>query len=218
LHRHGGAWLIHDRGVRAGTRGGVLRWQLAPQLTAVPLTAESVAVRNAAGAGVATIIMRGASAVRIVTREVSLRLGQRSAAQCLELALDASLEALTIVAPAGRDGTLPTLEVDGPLARAGVTWSDAAGRHRVIVGAPEEQDALQLPAGMARGAEFLWCVEGAAQVVRHAVVAAMPAFTPEVPRDARAGTNLPEESGKMLLWTNTGGHWTQLSVAQPRRG
>jgi hypothetical protein len=63
LHRRGGAWLIHDRGVRAGTRGGVLRWQLAPQLTAVPLTAESVAVRNATGAGVATIVMRGASAV-----------------------------------------------------------------------------------------------------------------------------------------------------------
>ena len=217
LHQRGGAWVIHDRGVRAGTRGGVLRWQLAPQLTAVPLTAESVAVRNAAGAGVATIVMRGASAVRIVTREVSLRLGQRSAAQCLELALDASLEALTIIAPAGRDGALPTLEVDGPRVGGGVTWSDAAGRHRVIVGAPEEREALRLPARMARSADFLWCVEGAAQLVHDAVVAAMPAFTPEVPRDARAGTNLPEESGKMLLWTNTGGQWTQLTVAEPRR-
>ena len=69
----GGAWVIHDRGVREAARGGVLRWQLAPRLTAAALTESSVAIRNSAGVEVAAIFMRGASAIRIVARDVSLR-------------------------------------------------------------------------------------------------------------------------------------------------
>ena len=216
LHRRGGAWLIHDRGVRAGARGGMLRWQLAPQLTAAPLGAESVAIRNGAGAPVATIFMRGASVLRIVARDVSLRLGQRVAAQCLELPLDASLEALTIIAPAAPDGSLLTFEVGGPLARGGVAWSDAAGRHRVIIGTPEE--ASRLPEGTARNADLLWWVERTTHDCHDALLAAMPAFAPNVPEDARVITELPAASGKMTLWTTTSGRWTQLSVEEPRLG
>jgi hypothetical protein len=216
LHQRGGAWLIHDQGVRPGAQGGMLRWQLAPQLIATPLNAESVAIRNTAGSGVATIVMRGAAAVRIVTRDVSLRLGQRTAAQCLELPLDASLEVLTIIAPAAHDGRLLTLEVDGPPSRGGVAWSDAAGRHRVVIGAPEE--ASQFPECVAGTADLLWWVEGAANDGHDALVAAMPAFAPDVPGDAQVVTDLPEESGKMVLWANISGRWTQLSVEAPRRG
>jgi hypothetical protein len=165
---------------------------------------------------VATIVMRGASAVRIVTRDVSLQLGQRIAAQCLELPLDASLEALTIIAPAARDGSLLTLEVDGPLARGGVAWSDARGRHRVILGAPEE--ASQLPEHVARSADLLWWVEDAAHDGRDALVAAMPAFAPAVPGDAQIVTDFLEESGNMILWASMSGRWTQLSIEEPRRG
>jgi hypothetical protein len=215
LHQRGGAWLIHDRAVRAGARSGTLRWQLAPHLTAAPLNAQSVAISNGAGIGVATIVMRGASAVRIVTRDVSLRLGQRIVAQCLELPLDASLEALTIIAPAARDGSLLTFEVDGPLARGSVAWSDAASRHRVIVGAPAE--ASQVPERMARNADLLWWVEDAAHD-SDALVVAMPAYAPDVPGDAQVVTDLPEQSGKMMLWANTSGTWMQLSVEEPRRG
>jgi hypothetical protein len=217
LHQRGGAWLIHDRGARAGARGGALRWQLAPQLTATSLDLHSVAICNAAGAGVATVYMRGASPVRIVTRDVSLRFGQRLAAQCLELPLDASLEALTIVVPAARDGSLPTFEVDGPCGRGGVAWSDAAGRHRVTVGQPEASQLFQLPESLARGADLLWLVEAAAGEGRDALVAAMPAFKPVVPGDAQVVTDLLEKSGKMLLWVNTSGRWTQRRVAEPRR-
>jgi hypothetical protein len=216
LHQRDGAWLIHDLGVRAGARGGMLRWQLAPQLTAAPLGVESVAIRNDAGAPVATIFMRGASALRIVARDVSLRFGQRVAAQCLELPLDASLEALTIVAPAAPDGSLLTFEVGGPLGRGGVSWSDAAGRHRVIVGAPQE--GSRLPEGMARSADLLWWVEGTARDSHDVMVAAMPRFALDVPGDARVVTDLQTESGKMILWANTGGCWTQLGVEEPRLG
>jgi hypothetical protein len=219
LHRRDGAWLIHDRGVRAGARGGVLRWQLAPGLTAAALTAETVVIRNESGAAVATVIMRGAAAVGVVTRDVSLRLGQRVAAQCLELPLDASLEALTIIAPAAPaapDGSLPTFEMEGSTGRGGVAWSDAAGRHRVIAGAPQE--ALPLPQGVASNADLLWWVEGRTDDGHDALLAAMPAFAPEVPDDAQRVTNPPQESGKMLLWAHISGRWAQLSVEQPRRG
>ena len=214
LHQRGGAWLIHDRGARTASRGGMLRWQLAPQLTASPLNAQSIAIRNGAGVGVATIVLRGAAVVRMVTRDVSLRLGQRIAAQCLELPLDASLEALTIIVPPARDGSLLTLEVDGPLDRCCVAWSDAAGRHRVILGAPRE--ASQLPECMSHNNDLLWWVE--AHDGHDALVAGLPAFAPDVPHDARVVTNLPDESGKMTVWANRSGRWAQLRVEQPRRG
>jgi hypothetical protein len=215
LHQRGGAWLIHDRAVRAGARGGVLRWQLAPKLSATPVSAGSVAIRNEAGAAVATVFMRGASVLRIVTRDVSLRLGQRVPAQCLELPLDASLEALTVIAPAAADGSLLTFEVDGRPTSGGVAWSDAAGRHRLIIGAPEE--ASRLPEGIAGNADLLWWIEDRAQE-HDTLLAAMPAFVPVVPPDARVVTEPPTESGKMTLWTNTSGRWTPLPVAEPRLG
>jgi len=216
LHHRGGAWLIHDRGARAGVSGGTLRWQLAPQLTAAPLSPQSVAIREVAGAVVATIVLWGASAVRIVTRDISRRLGQRIAAQCLELPLDASLEALTIIAPAARDGSLSRLDLSGSLARGGVDWSDAAGRHRVTLGAKEE--AAQLPERTGPGGDLLWCVEDSDHGRHRAVTAAMPAFPLDAPEDVEVFKDLAEQSGKMMLWINTNGCWAEVSVEEPRRG
>jgi hypothetical protein len=216
LHQRGGAWVIHDRGAREGAHAGVLRWQLAPQLGAAAIGAEVVAISDAAGACVATIFMRGAgAAVRILTRDVSLRLGQRIAAHCLELPLDASLEALTIIVPAAGATSPSRFEVAGTLTRGGVDWSDAAGRHRVIMGAPLE--ASPLPEG-ARHADLLWRVEGAPRESHDALIAAMPALVPEVPSDTQVVTDLLEKSGRMMLWANTSGRWMQLPVEEPRRG
>ena len=131
--------------------------------------------------------------------------------------LDASLEALTIVAPAARDGRLPTFEGVGPLGQLGVAWSDAAGRQRVTVGQPEASQLADLPEG-ARGADLLWWVEATAEQGRKALVAALPAIAPDVRGDAQVVTDRLEKSGKMLLWANTSGRWTQLNVAEPRRG
>ena len=214
LHHRDGAWLIHDRGVRAGTRGGVLRWQLAPQLTAVALDAESLAIQDLYGAHMATVFMRGAAAVRIVTRDVSPRFGQRSAAQVLELPLDASLEAVTIIVPAASSGSMSAFEVDGPA--GSIAWSDTAGRHRVFIG--PQREASQLPEWVGRDADLLWCAEGAAHAGQPALLAAMPAFAPDVPDDAQVSADLLKNSGRMMLWTNTSGRWTQLAVEEPRRG
>jgi len=219
LHQRGGAWVIHDRGLREAARAGVLRWQLAPHLTAAALTASTVAIRNGAGVGVAAIFIRGASAIRIVARDVSLRLGHRIAAQCLEVEVDASLEALTVVVPAAGDGSLVTFAIDEQHAEGGVLWSDAVGRHRVASGA----SALlaQLPAGTHPHADLTWWVDAAdvaPQDIPSSLIAGLPAAWPRGPVDAEVVMDVDGPSGKMSVLANTGGRWAKLGVDEPRRG
>ena len=219
LHQRGGAWVIHDRGVREAARAGVLRWQLAPHLTAAALTASSVAIRDGAGAGVAAVFMRGASAIRIVARDVSLRLGHRISAQCLELEVDASLEALTIIVPAGRDGSLASLEIDEARAERGVVWSDAAGRHRVLSGATAQ--LAPLPAAAPAHADLIWSVDGvdvAGEAGHGGLIAALPAAVLCVRGDAQVVTDVAQHSGRMSVLANSGGRWLPLGVDEPRRG
>ncbi|MBV9316274.1 MAG: alginate lyase family protein, partial [Gammaproteobacteria bacterium] len=151
LHRRGAAWVIHDRGARPAARAGTLRWQLAPRLTAVSLEAGSLLVCDEAGRPVATIFLQGAAPVRIVTREVSPRLGQRVSAQCLELPVDSALEALTVIVPAAPQRPAVSFEVEARHDARAVRWTDAAGRHCVIAGAaqgPPLPDAPAVPAGL----------------------------------------------------------------------
>ena len=212
LHHRGGAWVVHDRGVREGGRSGVLRWQLAPGLVATLLTPESIAIRTSAGVGLAAICMRGAASPRIVTREVSPRLGQRAPAQYLELQLDAVLEALTIIVPASADGSLGTFEGDGGRS---IRWSDAAGRHRVTVAGPEQ--VVPLPPGVSGRADLVWEADVVARGDVSALVAAMPTFTPAEPREQIVADE-PRRSGRMIALANAAGRWTQLQLEEPRRG
>ena len=218
LRRRGGPWVIHDRGVRTAARGGVLRWQLAPHLTAAVLDQYSVVIRDGAGGGVATIFMRGAAPVRIVARDVSPRFGQRVTAQCLELPLDSSLEALTIVAPAGGDGTVMSFAVDAQHPEQGVCWTDGAVRNRVVTRAGQ---APQLPAGLELNAGLTWRVESrdaAAEDTHGALIAALPTPAPSAPGDVHAITHAGEQSGRMIVLANTCGRWQPLDVVEPRRG
>ncbi len=222
LHQHGGAWLIHDRGVRAQAAGGRLRWQLAPGLCATALDALTVAVRDRTGAGIATLVMQAgrvgtrvgaarSGSIRIVTRDVSPRLGRRMAAQCLELPLDASLEALTLIVPAAADGALRPIE----LRPAGVAWSDAGGTHRVCVRSCEGLPPL--PEGLAGEADLLWWVEGTLEGEAPRL-AAMRAWVPEIAPDAEVLTNAVGESGTIMLWTQASGGWRRLCTLRPQRG
>jgi len=220
LHRRGGAWVVHDQGVRTGARGGLLRWQLAPHLTAAGLTEHSVLIRDGASSGVATIFLRGAAPVRIVTRDVSPRFGQRVTAQCLELPLDISLEALTIVVPTGGDGAVVSFEEDAHHPERGVRWTDAAGRNHVVMGAAQ---APQLPAGPQLDPGLTWWVERMdAAVVHHeegGLIAALQTEAPQVPADVQAVTHMAEQSGRMIVLANIHGpRWEKLGVAAPRRG
>ena len=214
LHHRGGAWLVHDRGVRDGARSGMLRWQLAAQLVATLVTPQSVAIRTSAGVGVAAIFLRGAAPARLVTRDVSPRLGQRVAAVCLELQLDASLEALTIIVPASRDGSLITFEVDET--DRSICWVDAAGRHRVSCAAPGQ--SARLSAGIVENADLVWWAEVAAAGDVSALLAAMPTFTLPVPHGEQVVTEGPGQSGRMIAFANSGGRWMRLDLEEPRCG
>jgi hypothetical protein len=217
LHQRGGPWVVHDRGARSAVRGGVLRWQLAPHLTAAVLTEHSVVIRDSAFNNVATIFLRGAAPVRIVSRDVSPRLGQRITAQCLELLLDTSLESLTIVVPPGADGAVVSFAVDAHHPERGVSWTDAAGRHSVVTGAgqaPQLADGPELNAGLTW---FVESLDAADQAVSGALIAALPTWTPAVPGDLQGVTHAAELSGRMTVLINTCGRWQQLGVAEPRR-
>jgi len=191
----------------------VVRWQLAPGLIAAVLTPQSIAIRTSAGIGLASICTGGATLPRIVTREVSPRLGRRVPAQCLELQLDAALEALTIIVPARVDGSLVTFEADDG---GGIRWSDAAGRHRVSVVAFGQ--VAPLPAGVADRVDLVWQAEVVARDDVSALLAAMPTFTPAVPRGEPVVTDEPRQSGRMIALANRAAGWTQLELEQPRRG
>jgi hypothetical protein len=221
LHRRGGAWVIHDQGVRHGARGGTLRWQLAAGLMAEALAPQSVGIRSRAGVGVATVFMHGSSAPRVVTRDVSSRLGHRTAAQCLELPVDASLAALTIIVPAAADGRLARIEFDGERASTCVTWADDGGRQRLMCGPPPLR-AAGLPAHLLADADLLWCVdrspESAPERMRWDLLAAMKADSLPVPGGAQLVTDVKEESGKMTVLEDTDGAWRAVRIEEPRRG
>ncbi len=213
LHRRGGAWVIHDQGVRDGARSGTLRWQLAAGLVAESVTAHCVGIRDHAGVAVATVFMRGSSAPRVVTRDVSSRLGHRAPAPCLELTVDASLEALTIIVPATPDGRLVAIALDGERAPACVAWTDETGRQRLVCG-PPPLGAAGLPASVPADADLLWWAEG----LGCDLLATMKAELLPVPGVAQLVTDVGGHSGKMLVFEDTGGGLRRVSIEEPRRG
>jgi len=222
LHRRGAAWVIHDRGMRTGARTGLVRWQLGRGLSVTALTPQTVAITNKAGLNVATVYLQGASPVRIVTREVAPRLGQRIAAPCLELETGVELDALTIVVPAGPDGASVAFEVAG----REVVWSDGAGRHHLMRSG--QAHLALLPAALDLHADLIWWTEeptgndGAGDgALVAAILSPAMAFAPAAPAPAAsvaAGkvaqgiTTLGEQSGRMQVWVNRSGSWAALDV------
>jgi hypothetical protein len=146
---------------------------------------------------------------------VSLRFGQRVAASCLELPTGDSLEALTIVAPSGPDGAVVRFAVDEQLHEQAVVWTDALGRHRLLVGAGQ---ASPLPGNAVPNVDLTWCVEGEAAGQDGALIAALRTMPPHLPGDMQAVTHEWEQSGRMIVMAHTHGGWKQLDVAEPKRG
>ena len=217
IHRKGGAWVIRDRAVRAGARTGVLRWQLAPHLTATAMTTCLVEIRNDAGCAIASVYLRGASPVRIVMRDVSPRYGQRVAAPCLELETAAALEALTIVVPAAAEGHPVSFEAEEPSPGEDVVWTDRTGRNRVLGRAWSNGPRPPMLPGL--DASLIWWVEGTAgRDADGALIAVLSAPDSGDPGAAQAITDVDGKSGRMELWMRMSGSWTALSVGEPRRG
>jgi hypothetical protein len=193
----------------------VLRWQLAPYLIADVSGEHSVVIRDDAGRVVATIFLRGAAPVRVVARDVSLRFGQRVAAPCLELPTGASLEALTIVAPSGPDGAVVSFAVDEQLPERGVVWTDALGRHRLLVGAGPSPP---LPREVVPNVDLTWYAEREAAGQDGALIAALRTTPLQLRGDIQSATHEWEQSGRMILLAHKHGRWERLDVTEPRRG
>jgi Heparinase II/III-like protein/Heparinase II/III N-terminus len=217
LHRKGGAWVIRDRGVRAGARAGVLRWQLAPHLTASAVTARRVEIRNDVGRAIATVYLRGASPLRIVMRDVSPRHGQRITAPCLEVETAAALQALTIVVPAAADGSPAGFEAEASSPEEDVVWTDRTGRNSVLGRAWANGPASL--ASLEPETSLTWLAAGiSGRDGEGALLAALSAPEPLAPGAAQAITDVHGKSGRMELWMRISGSWTALSVGEPRRG
>ncbi len=210
LHQRSGAWLIHDSGTRRGAHRGVVRWQLAVGLTAEITGPQCVVIRNRVGKAHATVFAALSARMHIAVREVSLRLGHRVQAQCLEFELDASLSALTIIVPASQDGVLTAIESGTHEGSACFTWADGCGRHRLTLAAARTGSGLPIDVD----ADLIWHVDRSTRDPRSDfrpdLVAAMAVRSVE-PRGQGA-------SGTMIVWANRDGLWARLAVDEPRRG
>lgn len=206
LHQRGGAWLVRDQAVRRAARTARVRWQLAPQLRAQPDGPQLMRVVDASGATLATVWAPGAVELRAVRRTVSLRLGQRQEAECLELLLPESLTCLTLIVP-GAAQIEPA-----PSAAAGcLAWSDALGSHRLILG---PQSADPEAAQLLGTAELSWWVArgrtggGDAGFVADLVAA----FTAPAPADVRPFTVGALGSGTMTVLERSASGWAAMPV------
>jgi hypothetical protein len=212
LHQRGGAWVVLDRAWRPGTQRATVRWQLAPDLRAERQTASGFLIRDSAGRPIATVYAPLAAELAVVTREVSLRLGQHVPAQCLEITLPSSLEALTVIIPAT---AVDLTSLHRPAAEQGWSfdWSDRLGRHRVRGESATSGPAA--PPGVA-GAALSWSIDRSSQIpdARFApdlvvsAATAMPQLTPEHPITAWL-----RASGRMSVFEKNAEGWIELPVA-----
>jgi Heparinase II/III-like protein/Heparinase II/III N-terminus len=217
LHQRGGAWVVHDRLWRRGAERGVLRWQLAPDLRAERQTVTGFLIRDAAGTPVATVYAPLATTLGVVSREVSLRFGHHTTAQCLEITLPAALEGLTVIVP-GAAVDLTALRRPVPGEARTFDWSDQLGRHRVsLEGMSHYTD---WPAGI-DSPVLSWGIDstpndrGSGFAPDRLLFAAtsMPQLAPEQLITARAAT-----SGTMRVFERKSTDWMEMPVARVGRG
>jgi hypothetical protein len=137
LHRRtviraaGGAWLITDAGERPHCKSGIIRWQLAPTLTASEALDGVVAIARPDGSIVAWLVSCGVLTLQVVTRNVSLRLRHQVPAQCIEVETGPALEAVTLILPAHPGNNAPT--VGSEAAGYRIEWQDPARRHLMLL-------------------------------------------------------------------------------------
>jgi Heparinase II/III-like protein/Heparinase II/III N-terminus len=198
LHRRAGGWVIRDRAERRACQAAVVRWQLAPGLQAVERAPRIVEVL--AGEAVLATVWAPNCAVRIVTRDVSPRLGQRVAAQCLEITLTPALEALTLVLPAQAQLSHAAAQAQR------YCWQDPQGSHCVSTAGGA---APQLPS--AAQAELVWCCAPAGgNALQPELAAALWA-----PGARQGQPDESADSGRMLVMERQHDAWAQLPVELP---
>lgn len=216
LHQRGGAWVILDRAERAGARGGTLRWQLPSGLRGERVGTRSAVVRSHEGVAIATVMAPFSPELRVAARCVSPRLGREVAAEVLEIAVDASLEALTVVVlglPKGIAEKPASITAGGPGVFA---WADAAGSHRVSV-----SPASGAANGVEADGDLCWWID-------RSLASTVPAFPSELfaafgvrslgaDGSERCITDAADICGKMIVLERVSGRWKDGLVCEPQR-
>jgi Heparinase II/III-like protein/Heparinase II/III N-terminus len=208
LHQRGGAWLVRDSAVRRDARGACVRWQLAPQLRAQQEGTHLVRVHAAGGAILASLWAPQALELRVLSRPVSLRLGHRQEAECLELLLSQSLECVSLIVPG-----VARIEPAAQLAAASsgcLVWSDAAGRHRVFLG-PEGADSAAMR--LLGFTELSWWVaRGDSAAGNGFTPDLVAAFAAGGPTDVDPFTAADPASGTMSVLEMSASGWAGMPV------
>ena len=220
LHQRRGSWVMLDRGARPGARGGTVRWQLSPGVQAERIGPRAVSIRSLTGAAVATVFAPLSSGLNLAIREVSLRLGHHVPAQVLEVEVDASLEALTIIVPASINGPPPAVQLSTDTGVPCCVWVDAEGGHRVVVSSPGGRRAEG--AGVTVDADLSWWIDRSASQPAPGsaskLFAALGVRFLEVPGPQQSVTDPAVASGRMTVLAGVDGRWEAFAVDEPRRG
>jgi hypothetical protein len=133
LHAPGGAWIVIDQGMRAGTTRAVARWQLAPGLVVAESEPGVFDVHDAQSAPLMRLLAPESPSVTVTSRSVSSRYGHHSAAPLIVAQTDRQLRAITLMLPALEAGQLPTVLKTGDVSAQRLCWSDNTGTHVVVV-------------------------------------------------------------------------------------
>jgi len=197
-----------------------VRWQLSPEVQAERIGPRAVSIRSLTGAAVATVFAPLSSGLSLAIREVSLRLGHHVPAQVLEVEVDASLEALTIIVPASINGPPPAVQLSTDTGVPCCVWVDAEGGHRVVVSSPGGRRAEG--AGVTVDADLSWWIDRSASQPAPGsaskLFAALGVRFLEVPGPEQSVTNPAVASGRMTVLAGVDGRWEAFAVDEPRRG
>ena len=148
-----------------------------------------------------------------------MRFGHRVPARVLELELDASLEALTIVVPALPSNAVPALQMSDDGFQTCCAWTDTCGKHSVLVSSPGAPRAEF--ADLLVDCDLSWWIEPSVLKPVQKSPTAYPAmgvrYLEVAGVEQRAAGNDAAESG-MMAFAAMDGRWRGITVDEPCRG
>lgn len=203
-----GAWLVVDAGFRQGSRGGVVRWQCAPGVSARSVGKGIVALALREAGLSCHLAYLGFSSCSVVPRVVSGRYGARSEALVAELSLESGLRGLSVLVPADE-----SIE----LSPGRVGWCDATGLNEVRWFGSEEPEKLRIGAGLEVSARCVWTTsfkKNSGPGEEGAPPDQCVLIDPQAVTLAGAVTVFPPVAGganRVLVLTREGGRWRILS-------
>ena len=154
-HAPKGAWVVLDHAQRPELVQAVLRWQLAPGLSAI-LHEGVLCIQDSTDRLVAEVAILGAKSLTQSVRDVSLRYGHRTPATVIEAVVGPEGMVTTLIVPASGRTPVRRLKRGREPGASVVEWvEDSKGRYQLW--APDAAAApLLTPFGVGAEAQVLW--------------------------------------------------------------